>query len=84
MGIPMGTNFAPHLANIHLHVYEYKYLQTLIMEGKLCEAKKLSNVYRCQDDCIAIYDHHMFTIHAQGDDFERTPTSQQTKVLLYA
>ena len=30
IGIPMGTNCAPHLANIYLHVYEYKYLCKLV------------------------------------------------------
>ena len=60
----MGTNCAPHLANIYLHVYEYKYLKKLIREGKHEEAKKLSNVYRYQDDCVAIDDDNMFFIHA--------------------
>ena len=64
IGIPMGTNCAPHLANIYLHVYEYKYLGKLIREGKHEEAKKLSNVYRYQDDCVAIDDDNMFFIHA--------------------
>ena len=64
IGIPMGTNCAPHLANIYLHVYEYKYLQKLILEGQRKVAKKLSNMYRYQDDCIAIDDDNLFGIHA--------------------
>ena len=64
IGIPMGTNCAPHLANIYLHVYEYKYLQKLILEGQREVAKKLSNMYRYQDDCIAIDDDNLFGIHA--------------------
>ena len=64
IGIPMGTNCAPHLANIYLHVYEYKYLQKLISDGQLNIAKKLSNIYRYQDDCIAIDDDGLFATHA--------------------
>jgi hypothetical protein len=27
VGIHMGTNSAPHMANIYLHVYEYEYIK---------------------------------------------------------
>ena len=64
IGIPMGTNCAPHLANIYLHIYEYKYLQKLVNEGQVDVAKKLSKVYRYQDDCIAIDDDNLFATHA--------------------
>ena len=64
IGIPMGTNCAPHLANIYLHVYEYKYLQKLVHQKKIDEAKQLSNVFRYQDDCIAINDNNLFSEHA--------------------
>ena len=64
IGIPMGTNCAPHLANIYLHVYEYRYLQKLVNEGHIYIARKLSNVYRYQDDCIAIDDDGLFALHA--------------------
>ena len=60
----MGTNCAPHLANIYLHVYEYKYLEKLVREGNVDVARKLSNVYRYQDDCIAINDDNLFSKHA--------------------
>ena len=56
--IPMGTNCTPHLANLYLHVYEYKYIQKLMKEGQLDVAIKLSHVYRYQDDgstIITIY-----------------------------
>ena len=64
IGIPMGTNCAPHLANIYLHIYEYLYLQRLVSEGQVNVAKKLSNVYRYQDDCIALDDDDLFAEHA--------------------
>ena len=62
IGIPMGTNCAPHFANIYLHVYEYKYLSKLVREGNVDLARKLSNVYRYQDDCIAV--NGLFSKHA--------------------
>jgi hypothetical protein len=64
IGIPMGTNCAPHLANIYLHVYEYKYMQNLVKHGQIEVARKLSNVFRYQDDCIAINDNGLFATHA--------------------
>ena len=62
----MGTNCAPHLANIYLHVYEYKYIQKLIKERQLDVAIKLSHVYRYQDDCIAIDGDNLFATYASN------------------
>ena len=33
IGIPMGTNCAPHVANIFLHVFEYEFIDDLILES---------------------------------------------------
>ena len=63
VGIPMGTNCAPFLANIFLHVYEYEYMQKLVSQGDTDIAKKLSSVYRYQDDCVAINDEGIFRQH---------------------
>jgi len=63
IGIPMGTNCAPFLANIFLHVYEYEYLQLLINQGHVEEAKKLAHTFRYQDDCAAINDGSTFKKH---------------------
>ena len=59
----MGTNCAPYLANIFLHVYEYEYLTSLISKGKLFIAEKLANMSRYQDDCIILNDHGEFDKH---------------------
>ena len=56
IGIPMGTNCAPYLANLFLHVFEYKYLSLRITNSEIEIAKKLSNVFRYQDDCLAAND----------------------------
>ena len=63
IGIPMGTNCAPFLANIFLHTYEYEYLQKLISNGETDVALKLSNMFRYQDDCIALNDDSEFSQH---------------------
>ena len=56
IGIPMGTNAAPHMANIYLHSYEYDYIQNLIDKGDEVSLKKLCNIFRFQDDLLAIND----------------------------
>ena len=63
IGIPMGRNCAPYLANLFLHVFEYKYLSLLVTNGDIEVAKKLSNVFRYQDDCLAVNDDGLFAEH---------------------
>lgn len=63
IGVPMGTNCAPYLANIYLHQYEYSYLKYLIGKGEKETARELSNTFRYQDDCIALNDNGTFGKH---------------------
>ena len=63
VGIPMGTSCAPYLANIFLHTYEYEYLKSLVENGELELARKLQNLFRYQDDCLALNDTNAFTEH---------------------
>ena len=61
IGIPMGTNWAPHLANIFLHIYEKKYVEKILStDGNSDILKKLENVFRYQDDLISFEDNEMF------------------------
>ena len=62
IGIPMGTNSAPHMANIYLLVYEYEYIQKLVRTNKLVEVKSLQHVFRFQDDLIVLNDNGYFDI----------------------
>ena len=57
IGIPMGTNSGPQIANVYLHVYEYEYIQSLILLSDEDSLKKLENIYRYQDDLISFNDH---------------------------
>ena len=63
IGIPMGTNCAPYLANIFLHVYEYEYLCKLVERGDIITAQKLAQMFRYQDDCVSINDNGIFKAH---------------------
>ena len=59
----MGTNCAPYLANLFLHVYEYDYLKHLVNIGDINTAKLLSRTFRYQDDCISMCDQGAFKEH---------------------
>ena len=51
VGIPMGTDCAPQLANLFLFHYEYLYMKNL-MHDNLCMAKKFGNTVRYIDDLL--------------------------------
>ena len=53
VGIPMGTNCAPLLADLFLYSYEIEFLDKLIKEGKRKLAKKFSLSYCYIDDLIS-------------------------------
>ena len=59
-GIPMGTNCAPYLANIFLHVYEYLFIAKCIEDGNDNIANALAGLFRYQDDCIVFDDDNVF------------------------
>ena len=46
-----------------MHTYEYDYMQKLVGEGRIQEAKLLAKTFRFQDDCIAFNDHGAFRDH---------------------
>ena len=53
VGIPMGTNCAPLLADLFLYSYENEFLDKLIKEGKRKLSRKFSLIYRYTDDLIS-------------------------------
>ena len=63
IGIPMGTNCAPYLANIFLHTYEDRYINHLIATDQIDTARSLSDMFRYQDDCIIFNDRGIFSQH---------------------
>ena len=53
VGIPMGTNCAPLLADLFLYSYENKFLDKLIKEGERKLARRFNLSYRYIDDLIS-------------------------------
>ena len=53
VGIPMGTNCAPLLADLFLYSYENEFLDKLIKEGKRKLARKFNLSYSYIDDLIS-------------------------------
>ena len=53
VGIPMGTNCTPLLADLFLYCYENEFLDKLIKEGKGKLARKFNLSYHYTDDLIS-------------------------------
>ena len=54
VGIPMGTNCAPLLADLFLCSYESEFLQNLVKDKKIHEARAFNFTYRYIDDVLSI------------------------------
>ena len=54
IGIPMGTNCAPLLADIFLYSYEAEFIQSLLSAGKKRLASQSNLTYRYIDDVLTI------------------------------
>ena len=52
IGLPMGTNAAPELANLCLFTDEYKYIDSLVNSNRIDEAKALAYMHRYIDDIL--------------------------------
>jgi hypothetical protein len=54
IGIPMGTDCAPYLANLFLYHYEKKWLLSMVEEEKTDIAKNFNNCFRYIDDLATL------------------------------
>ena len=54
VGIPMGTNCAPLLADIFLYSYEAEFIQSLLSTGRKRLASQFNFTYRYIDDVLSI------------------------------
>ncbi len=54
LGIPMGMNCAPLLANLYLFSYEYDFLMNLMKQKKLHMARKFNFSFQYIDDLISL------------------------------
>ena len=90
VGIPMGTNFAPLLANIFLYSYEADFIQSLLSMRKKQLAFRLNLTYRYIDDVLSInnqefenYLGQMYPAELEiNDTTERTTSASYLDLLL--
>ena len=54
VGLPMGTNCAPLLADLFLYSYESEFLQKLVKDKKIHEARAFNFTYRYIDYVLSI------------------------------
>jgi hypothetical protein len=54
VGIPMGTKCAPLLADLFLYSYESEFLQNLVKDKKVHEARAFNFIYRYIDDVLSV------------------------------
>jgi len=54
LGIPMGTNAAPQLANLYCYSYERDYINKLVGDGENRKAQQLHNSFRLIDDLFSM------------------------------
>ena len=59
IGVPMGTDCAPDLANLFLFAFEYKYIIGLI-DVKSDDIKRFKFIYRYIDDLLVLNDNEHF------------------------
>ena len=62
IGIPMGSDPAPFMANLFLYYYESKWIKGLKKEN-LQKARRFDNTFRFIDDLLAINDNNLFLEH---------------------
>ncbi len=62
IGIPMGTNCAPLLADLYLSAYEFEFVQNLMSSKRLYLARQFNHTYRYIDDLISINNPN-FAVH---------------------
>ena len=54
VGIPMGRNCAPLLADLFLYSYEAEFIRKLLHEKKKSLAVAFNSTFRCIDDVLSI------------------------------
>ena len=82
VGIPMGTDCAPQLANLFLFHYEYSYMK-ILMKKNLCVAKKFNDTIRYIDDLLTVnnskFEKEICNIYPPELTLKRTSESERLK-----
>ena len=85
VGIPMGTNCAPLLADLFLYSYENEFLDKLIKEGKRKLARKFNLSYRYIDDLISFNNKRFkeFISDIYAKELTISETTESTSIASY-
>ena len=86
VGIPMGTNCVPILADLFLYSYENEFLDKLIKEGKRKLARKFSLSYCYIDDAISFnnkrFKEFISDIYPKNSQFLKPQSLPQLLIIL--
>ena len=84
VGIPMGTNCAPLLADIFLYSYEAEFIQSLLSTGRKQLASRFNFTYRYIDDVLSINNQSLRITWARCIPLNsRSKTRQRATLLLH-
>jgi hypothetical protein len=85
VGIPMGTNCAPLLADLFLYSYEAEFIQKLLHEKKNYLAKAFSSTFRYIDDVLSINNNnfHSYVYSIYPNELEITDITECPTSILY-
>ena len=85
VGIPMGTNCVPLLADVFLYSYENEFLDKLIKEGKRNLARKFNLSYHYIDDLISFNNTRFkeFISDIYSEELTISETTESTSIASY-
>ena len=85
VGIPMGTNCAPLLADLFLHSYEAEFVQKLLRDNNKKLAVSFNHTFRYIDDVLSINNHnfHIYVHLIYPDELEIKDTTESHKSSSY-
>jgi hypothetical protein len=77
IGIPMGTNSAPLLADLFLYSYEAEFVQKLLQDNNKKLAVSFNHTFRYIDDVLSINNHnfHKYVHFIYPDELEMKDTT---------
>ena len=85
IGIPMGTNSAPLLADLFLHTYEYEFI-IKTMKGDITRALQFTKTFRYIDDLLCVnndnFNKHINEIYPSELILKNTTTTPSEKSYL--
>ena len=85
VGIPMGTNCAPLLADLLLYSYEAEFVQKLLRDRNKKLAVSFNLTYRYIDDVLSINNHnfHNYVHLIYPDELEIKDTTESDRCVSY-